>query len=95
MTDPFLAEAIALAFDNIKEGGRPFGAVVVKDGKIVLTGANEVLPDASRTIDAEGRVLMPGVIDPHCHLGVKFPFAEDMRTETAAAASGGVTTALL
>ena len=38
---------------------------------------------------------MPGIIDPHCHLGVNYPYNEDMRTETAAAASGGVTTVLL
>ena len=31
---------------------------------------------------------MPGLIDPHCHLGVKYPYNEDMRTETAAAAVG-------
>ncbi|MCA0344740.1 MAG: amidohydrolase, partial [Proteobacteria bacterium] len=79
----------------VRHDGEYFGGVAVKAGKIVLTGADEVLPDATRTIDAGGRVLMPGLIDPHCHLGVKFPFPEDMRTETAAAASGGVTTALL
>ena len=79
----------------VRHDGEYFGGVAVKAGKIVLTGADEVLPDAARTIDAGGRVLMPGLIDPHCHLGVKFPFPEDMRTETAAAASGGVTTALL
>jgi len=71
------------------------GGVAVKDGKIVLTGADGALPDAARVIDAKGKVLMPGIIDPHCHLGVKFPYAEDMRTETAAAASGGVTTVVL
>src|SRR5262245_34835636 len=71
------------------------GGVAVNGGSIVVTGANEALPEAKRTIDAEGRVLMPGVIDPHCHLGVNYPYKEDMRTETAAAISGGVTTVLL
>ena len=79
----------------IRHDGEFFGGVAVKDQKIIATGSNDVLPEATRTIDAGGRVLMPGLIDPHCHLGVKFPFDEDMRTETAAAASGGVTTALL
>tara|TARA_R100000365_G_scaffold3552_1_gene12120 strand:+ start:3409 stop:4755 length:1347 start_codon:yes stop_codon:yes gene_type:complete len=79
----------------IRHDGEFFGGVAIKDQKIIATGANDVLPEAARTIDAAGRVLMPGLIDPHCHLGVKFPFDEDMRTETAAAASGGVTTALL
>ncbi|WP_116654270.1 dihydroorotase [Pelagibacterium sediminicola] len=79
----------------IRHDGEFFGGVAIKDQKVIATGANDVLPEAARTIDAAGRVLMPGLIDPHCHLGVKFPFDEDMRTETAAAASGGVTTALL
>ncbi|MDR6861368.1 amidohydrolase family protein [Variovorax guangxiensis] len=79
----------------VRHDGEFHGGVAVKDGKIIMTGANSALPKGHREIDAGGRVLMPGVIDPHCHLGVKYPYAEDMRTETAAAASGGVTTALL
>ena len=79
----------------VRHDGEFHGGVAVKDGKIILTGADSALPKGHREIDAGGRVLMPGVIDPHCHLGVKYPYAEDMRTETAAAASGGVTTALL
>jgi len=79
----------------VRHDGEFHGGVAVKDGKIVLTGADTALPKGHREIDAGGRVLMPGVIDPHCHLGVKYPYAEDMRTEMAAAASGGITTALL
>src|SRR5215471_15078681 len=71
------------------------GGVAVANGRVALTGANEALPEAKRTIDAAGRVLMPGLIDPHCHLGVNFPFNEDMQTESAAALSGGVTTYLI
>lgn len=72
----------------VRHDGEFHGGVAVKDGKIVLTGADSALPKGHREIDAGGRVLMPGVIDPHCHLGVKYPYAEDMRTEMAAAASG-------
>jgi dihydropyrimidinase len=79
----------------VRHDGEFHGGVAVKDGKIIMTGADSALPKGHREIDAGGRVLMPGVIDPHCHLGVKYPYAEDMRTEMAAAASGGVTTALL
>ena len=35
------------------------------------------------------------MIDPHCHLGVNYPYDQDMDTETAAAARGGITTVLL
>lgn len=79
----------------VRHDGEFHGGVAVQGGKIVMTGGDDVLPTARREIDARGRVLMPGLIDPHCHLGVKYPFPEDMRTETAAAAVGGITTALL
>lgn len=71
------------------------GGLAVLDGRIVAIGADDALPSARREIDLDGRVLMPGVIDPHCHLGVNYGYDEDMRTETAGAASGGVTTVLL
>ncbi len=79
----------------VRHDGEFQGGVAISGGKIVMTGSDDALPQAARVIDAQGRVLMPGLIDPHCHLGVKYPYAEDMRTETAAAASGGVTTAIL
>ncbi|NMO16606.1 nucleoside deaminase [Pyxidicoccus fallax] len=48
-----LLEAIALARDNVRRGGRPFGAVVVKDGKIVARGVNEMLATHDPTAHAE------------------------------------------
>ena len=39
----FMREAIKLSIDNVKSGkGGPFGAVIVKDGKIIAQGTNEV-----------------------------------------------------
>jgi tRNA(Arg) A34 adenosine deaminase TadA len=49
----YLDEAIALARENIRQGGRPFGAVVVKDGKIVATGVNEIHVTNDPTSHAE------------------------------------------
>jgi imidazolonepropionase len=49
----------------------PGGAVAIRDGLIVATGPTGQLAHqvrAERTIDAEGRVLMPGFVDPHTHL---------------------------
>jgi dihydroorotase-like cyclic amidohydrolase len=79
----------------VTHAGEFHGGVAARDGRIVAVGADDALPDAQRVIDAEGRPLMPGVIDPHCHLGVNYPYDEDMRDQTAAAASGGITTILL
>ena len=79
----------------VRHDGEFFGGLAVQDGKIVAIGAHDALPEGKREINGKGLVLIPGVIDPHCHLGVKYPYAEDMRTESAAAASGGVTSVLL
>jgi guanine deaminase len=39
----FMEKAIALATENVTSGrGGPFGAVIVRDGKIIATGANQV-----------------------------------------------------
>ena len=35
--DDFMREAIALSIENVKNGGGPFGAVIVKDGKIIAS----------------------------------------------------------
>lgn len=45
------------------------GDVAVQDGKIVAVGA--VSGEARRTIDAAGRVVAPGFIDPHTHFDVQ------------------------
>jgi dihydroorotase (multifunctional complex type) len=88
--------------DLVLTGGRVIthdgefeGGVAIAAGRIVAVGNRDAMPTAEREIDLQGRVLMPGVIDPHCHLGVDYDYDDDMRTETAAAASGGVTTVLL
>jgi tRNA(Arg) A34 adenosine deaminase TadA len=49
----FLRAAIALARANVERGGRPFGAVVVKDGAIIATGVNEILATGDPTAHAE------------------------------------------
>lgn len=55
MTDEtrFLCEAIELARVNIGKGGRPFGALVVKDGKVIATGVNEIHATNDPTAHAE------------------------------------------
>ncbi len=52
--EEFMLEAIRLAGSNLtsKKGG-PFGAVVVKDGKIIGKGANEVTSTNDPTAHAE------------------------------------------
>ena len=51
--DDFMRQAIALAVGNVKNGGGPFGAVIVKDGRVVATGVNRVVPNNDPTAHAE------------------------------------------
>ena len=51
--DDFMRQAIALAVENVKNGGGPFGAVIVKDGRVVATGVNRVVPNNDPTAHAE------------------------------------------
>lgn len=59
MTDEhrFLREAIALARANVDAGGRPFGAVVVRDGAVVAVGVNEIHATNDPTAHAEMQAL--------------------------------------
>ncbi|MEW6645350.1 MAG: nucleoside deaminase [Pseudomonadota bacterium] len=52
-TEHYLQEAIRLARANMEAGGRPFGAVLVKNGAIVATGVNEMLASNDPTAHAE------------------------------------------
>lgn len=49
----YLREAIRLAQANMENGGRPFGAVIVRDGQVVATGVNEILTTNDPTSHAE------------------------------------------
>ncbi|MBS1579724.1 MAG: nucleoside deaminase [Bacteroidetes bacterium] len=50
----FMQEAIRLSVENVTQGkGGPFGAVVVKDGKIIARGANSVTTLNDPTAHAE------------------------------------------
>ena len=54
MNNDFMQRAIALAVENVRSGrGGPFGAVVVKDGKIISEGANSVTATNDPTAHAE------------------------------------------
>lgn len=71
--------------------------IAVKDGRIAAILAPGSGVTAADTLDATGKVVLPGALDVHVHLGhgndISRPRApSDAASETAAAASGGVTT---
>ena len=53
----FLIEAIGLAQVHVRKGGRPFGAVVVRDGVVIARGVNEILATNDPTSHAELNAL--------------------------------------
>ncbi len=48
-----MRRAIALALENVRTGGGPFAAVIVKDGRIVAEGVNRVTSSNDPTAHAE------------------------------------------
>ena len=47
------------------------GAILIDDnGKIAAVGADIVCPEGAQVIDAEGRLVTPGCVDAHCHVGL-------------------------
>ncbi len=67
--------------------------IAVYEGKIVSIANDETLPEAKRVIDAKGKYVIPGVIDPHVHVDwPQWDFTEGTISTTKAAAAGGVTT---
>ncbi len=66
----------------------------VEDETVSLIG-RDLEVEADRTIDAAGRLVMPGGVDPHTHMDMPFGgtrSADDFETGTRAAAFGGTTT---
>ena len=49
----FMQMAIDLSVENVKNGGGPFGAVIVRDGEVVATGTNRVTANNDPTAHAE------------------------------------------
>jgi dihydroorotase len=81
----------------VNEGRTVRGAVVIEGDSIrrIIEGDSligEKITDFDEVVDAEWRYLLPGVIDDHVHFrDPGLTHKADMRTESRAAAAGGVT----
>ncbi len=86
-------------YDLVIESGRVVTPGGVRDYSIGVRGEKIASLSADKlegkcTIDASGRVVLPGVIDPHVHFELPFQgtvSADDFYQGTVAAAFGGVT----
>ncbi len=68
--------------------------VLIENGTIAMIGKT-IDVEADRVIDAKGRLVIPGGIDPHTHMDLPFggtSSSDDFETGTIAAAHGGTTT---
>lgn len=82
--------------------------MVIKDGRVVIPGTGIIETDIAieggkisalgggldgrEEIVASGKYVLPGIIDPHIHLGIFGDLASEMDTETRSGLMGGVTT---
>lgn len=51
--EDYLREAVALAQDNAEAGGRPYGAVIVRDGAVLARAVNTTVATNDPTAHAE------------------------------------------
>jgi len=76
---------------DVKSGLNGINDLLITDGKIT-----EIAPDINEddcdVVDAEGRYVLPGFVDAHCHLrDPGFEYKEDIESGTRSAAVGGFT----
>jgi dihydropyrimidinase len=81
----------------VTPSGVIYGGVGIDGEKIVYVGSDHFLPKAERVIDAEENFVIPGLIDPHVHLGATpgIPFKDEIYDQFKRETEGalrGVTT---
>jgi dihydropyrimidinase len=81
--------------DIVTADSRQHGDIYVEDETITRIGGNLNAPPRTEVIDASGKLVFPGFIDPHVHIYLPFmaTFAKDTHeTGSIAALVGGTTT---
>ncbi|WP_237215084.1 dihydroorotase [Falsiroseomonas oryziterrae] len=88
-----LADLLIAGGTVVNETTRFPADVAMKDGVICFVGHPAFAPRAKETLDAKGKLVIPGAIDVHTHIREPgMTHKEDWTTGTRAAAAGGVTT---
>ena len=88
-----------MRFDTVIRGGKaviPKSGIhdldiAIRDGRIAALLAPGADVETDEEIDARGRYVLPGVIDPHTHLGYMATFEESCEKDSRFAAIGGTT----
>jgi dihydroorotase (multifunctional complex type) len=66
----------------------------VRDGQIAALAETIDPVQAAEIVDARGKLVFPGAVDSHFHLGIYRSLAEDATSETRSAVAGGVTSVI-
>lgn len=97
MIDTVIADGTVVSSRDIR-----VASIAIDGGKVIMVGDQSLMPPARQTINGNGRLVIPGLVDSHIHFGIAGPMSEeverikrDFEPETRGAAHGGVTTCLL
>lgn len=74
------------------------GDIAIKDGKIIAIGDSSYFADSIKTIDASGKLVVPGLVDSHVHINMEmgeFKTTDTMENATVASAFGGTTSIIM
>jgi dihydroorotase-like cyclic amidohydrolase len=89
-------------FDTVVLGGQAVlpgrglvrADVGIKEGRISAIGDGFASGDADEAVDAAGKLVLPGAVDAHFHLGIYRDITEDTKSETLSSLAGGVTSVI-
>jgi dihydropyrimidinase len=76
---------------------RYFADIFIAEGSVTTIGTNLAVPPETEVIDATGKLIFPGFIDPHVHIYLPFmgTFAKDTHATASVAALVGGTTCFI
>src|SRR5699024_6137125 len=69
--------------------------ICVSQGRVTALTEPDHAPSGTTELDASGMLVLPGGVDPHCHVGFtsgEFTTLDDYPAATRAAVHGGTTT---
>jgi len=93
-----IADLVIAGGTVVNADRRELAHVVVKDGMIkAMVDARSPIPETRRVVHAEGKLVIPGGVDGHCHVAQvtgRYRTLDDYATTSTAALWGGTTTLL-
>ncbi len=85
----------------IAPGVRPDAGLLVRDGQIAEILGPGARPRGAHHIDCRGKIILPGIVDPHVHVDTPGPttkplglYSDAFESMSRAAVAGGITTVM-